>query len=495
MPLFLHKLLPRQLFIAASTSLVGAALLAGCASQGGIAPQAELRTPQSMGATDAPKQEAWLKDDWWTAYGDATLSQLIEQALKDSPSVRVTQARLTGAIAQAEAAGANLKPQVGAELSATRQRLPEHYIWPPAYAGHMVTDDLLRIGASWELDLWGRDRAALDAAVGASRAADADMAAARWYLSTQVAKTYVQLARLFELRDVAQATLKQREQTHELVNDRVKAGLDTQVELRQSEGTIPQTRQDIEAIDEQIALTRNTLALLVGSSPQAMANVTPHLQAITSVETPAVIPADLIGRRPDVVGARWRVEASLKGVDAARAAFYPNVNLTAFVGYHSLGADYFLKSGSREFGITPAVSLPIFEGGRLRAQLKGRAADADAAIETYNFILSTAVRDVADVMASQQSLRRQSAEQQLAQASAEGAYDLAVTRYRAGLGTYLTVLSAETAVLNQRRQAAELKSRELDLQINLVRALGGGYVGEQPSSPASQSVALATPKQ
>lgn len=477
MSLFLRHLLPRQLIVTLTTPLVGAVMLAGCASTGNIAPQAELRTPQSMGASDGAAAN-WLHHDWWRAYGDPALNQLIEQALQSSPSVRVTQARLGSAMAQAQAAGAALMPQVGAELQSTRERMSEHYIYPPLLAGHMVSDNLLRVGASWELDLWGRDHAALQAAVGAQRAAEADLAAARWYLSTQIAKTYVQLARLQDLRDVDQATLKQREQTHELVGDRVKAGLDTQVELRQSEGALPQTRQEIEAIDEQMALTRHTLALLVGSSPQSLDGLTPRLQALSSIEPPAVIPADLIGRRPDIVGARWRVEASLKGVEAARAAFYPNVNLAAFVGFHSLGAEHFLSGGSHEFGLTPAVSLPIFEGGRLRAQLSGRAADADAAIETYNFILASAVRDVADAMTSQQSLRKQSAEQQQAQAAAEGAYDLALTRYRAGLGTYLTVLSAETAVLNQRRQAAELKARALDLQIGLVRALGGGYVAE-----------------
>lgn len=469
-------------------SILGAALLAGCASQGGIAPQAALRSPQSLGAAETPPP-AWLHADWWRAYGDPTLDQLIEQALHDSPSMRIARARLDAATAQAQAAGAVLLPQVGAELSSTRERVSEHYIYPPPLAGQMISDNLLRLGASWELDLWGRDRAALQAAVGASRAAEADMAAARWFLSTQVAKTYVQLARLFALRDVAQATLRQREQTHDLVSDRVNAGIDTEIELRQSEGSLPQTRQEIEALDEQIALTRNMLALLVGGSPQAMRDVTPHLQALAGVEPPAVIPADLIGRRPDIVGARWRVEAALKGVDAARAAFYPNVNLAAFVGFHSLGAENFLKAGSREFGVTPAISLPIFEGGRLRAQLRGSAASADAAIETYNFILSMAVRDVADVMASQQSLRKQSIEQQQAQASAEGAYDLALTRYRAGLGTYLTVLSAETAVLAERRQAAELKARALDLQINLVRALGGGY--EQPPAQARATTVAA----
>jgi NodT family efflux transporter outer membrane factor (OMF) lipoprotein len=189
----------------------------------------------------------------------------------------------------------------------------------------------------------------------------------------------------------------------------------------------------------------------------------------------ANIPADLLGRRADIAAARWRVEAATSDVKNAKTLFYPNVNLTAFAGFQSLGFGKLLKSGSEQWGVGPAISLPIFEGGKLRANLRGKSADLDVAIESYNAAVIDAVRDAADQVASAQSITRQQAEQRAAQTAAEGAYDIAVQRYRAGLGNYLNVLTAETAVLAQRRLAVDLAARALDTQVGLARALGGGW--------------------
>jgi Outer membrane protein len=163
-------------------------------------------------------------------------------------------------------------------------------------------------------------------------------------------------------------------------------------------------------------------------------------------------------------------------VAGAKAQFYPNINHTAFFGLASLGLDQFFKAASEQYGAGPALRLPIFDAGRLRANLRGKAADLDVAIESYNGAVLEAIRDAADQIASLRSLERQRAEQASAQASAESAYDLATQRYKAGLSTYLTVLNAESGVLAQRRQAVDLKARALDTQIALIRALGGGYV-------------------
>jgi NodT family efflux transporter outer membrane factor (OMF) lipoprotein len=197
------------------------------------------------------------------------------------------------------------------------------------------------------------------------------------------------------------------------------------------------------------------------------------------------IPADLLGRRADIAAARWRVEAATSDVKNAKTLFYPNVNLTAFAGFQSLGFGKLLKSGSEQWGVGPAISLPIFEGGKLRANLRGKSADLDVAIESYNAAVIDAVRDAADQVASAQSITRQQTEQRAAQTAAEGAYDIAVQRYRAGLGNYLNVLTAETAVLAQRRLAVDLAARALDTQVALARALGGGW---QP--PATATAAL-----
>jgi len=197
--------------------------------------------------------------------------------------------------------------------------------------------------------------------------------------------------------------------------------------------------------------------------------------SVRAVELPAAVPADLVGRRADITAARWRIEAATGAVNSAKAQFYPNINLTAFVGLSSIGFGQFLKTDSAQLGAGPAIRLPIFDAGRLRAGLRGKTAELDAAIESYNNAVIEAVHDAADQIGSLRSVGVQQAEQARAQAAAESAYDLAIQRYRAGLSTYLTVLNAESTVLAQRRQAADLEARALEAQIALIRALGGGY--------------------
>jgi NodT family efflux transporter outer membrane factor (OMF) lipoprotein len=255
----------------------------------------------------------------------------------------------------------------------------------------------------------------------------------------------------------------------------VSAGLDTTVELRQGEGALPETRQQLEATDEQIALARHALAALLAEPPQRFAALSPRLSAVRAVAVPDVVPADLVGRRADIAAARWRVEAAAGDVRVARAQFHPNISLTAFVGLSSIGFDRLLRTGSEQYGIGPAIRLPIFDAGRLRAGLAGRTADLDAAVETYNATLVDAIHDVADQIGSVRAVERQAQEQAAAQASAEAAYDIATQRFRAGLGSYLTVLTAENQVIAQRRLGTDLRARALDAQVLLVRALGGGY--------------------
>ena len=206
------------------------------------------------------------------------------------------------------------------------------------------------------------------------------------------------------------------------------------------------------------------------------------------------IPADLIGRRADVAAARFRVEAAGEDVASAKAQFYPNINLTGFLGLSSIGLNKLLDLGSLQWGIGPAIRLPIFDAGRLRGNLRGKTADLDVAIESYNGAVLEAIHEAGDAVASLRSLDRQRAEQRQALDAAEGAYDIALQRYHAGLGTYLNVLSAESAVLAQRRLGVDLAARVLDARVALYRALGGGYTGAETtlsgaSSPAGASVA------
>ena len=223
------------------------------------------------------------------------------------------------------------------------------------------------------------------------------------------------------------------------------------------------------------ALGRNALAALTMQPPEALAGLQATLPATAVREPPARIPADLIGRRADIAAARWRIEAAVGARDETGARFYPNVNLAAFVGLSSLGLSRWLDSGSLAWGAGPAVHLPVFDAGRLRAELRGRTAELDEAVHAYNAAIAAAVRDVADQLASLQSLARRGQEQREALAAAEDAYAFALQRYRAGLGTYLDVVSAQFAVIDERRASADLAARSVELHAGLARALGGGF--------------------
>ena len=468
-----------------------ALVLAGCASTGGIAPTETLHTPAQAGAV-AHEDISWPASRWWTAWGDPQLDALIARGLAEQPGLAAVQARIAQAEAGVGAAGAARRPQVNAAVDLTDQRFTKNGMVPAPLAGSTEWNNSAQVSASWELDLFGRQRAALDAAIGRLRAAQAERQAAELLLAGNIATAYVSLGRQLALRTLLQHGLDQREQVLALVRQRITAGLDTTVEQRQAEGVIAQTRVEIEALSEQIARTRHALAALSGQGPQALADFAPPLATVASMPLPQGLPADLIGRRADLVAQRWRVEAALKDVDLARTQFYPNVNLVAFVGLSSLGLDRFIESGSRTYGAGPALRLPIFDGGRLRANLKAQSAAVDAAVDGYNDALLQALREVADEVASLQSLERQQAEQVKALAAAESAFDLALQRYRAGLGNFLVVLTAEGNVIAQRRVSVELKARHLTAEVALTRALGGGYrTDDFGAEPAPRTVAAA----
>jgi NodT family efflux transporter outer membrane factor (OMF) lipoprotein len=466
------------------TALVVAALLTACAATGPRDKPAALADPAQFGAgavgSDFPAA------DWWRAWGDPQLDALVDQALAGQPGLRVAAARLRQAQAAAGVAGSAQAPQVNLGADLSDQRFTENGMVPPPLAGSIHWNNSVQVGLAWDLDLFGRQRSALEAAIGQQRAAAAELQSARLALAAQVVAGYVELARLGQAQTLAQQSLQQRDQVLALVRQRIAAGLDTQVELRQAEGLIAQSRVELEALDQAMVQARHALAELAGQGPQQFATLAPRLTPLPSLVLPAALPADLVGRRADLVAQRWRVQAAWSDIDAARAQFYPNVNLVAFAGLSSLGLDRLTESGSLTYGAGPALRLPIFDGGRLRAQLGARDAEADAAVESWNAALLRALREVADETSRLQSLERQQRLQADATTAATAAFDLALQRYQAGLGNFLVVLAAQTNVLVQRRAATDLLARHLTSEVVLARALGGGWTPtEMPPVPAA----------
>jgi NodT family efflux transporter outer membrane factor (OMF) lipoprotein len=462
-------------------ALVATTLVAACADMGGLSTRASLRNANSLAATKSLANgslspAAWPTTDWWKSFNDPQLDQLMQVALADSPTLKVAAARTRKALAFSDSARAALYPQINGNLAITEQRFAEHGLYPPPFAGTWNSFNQLSANLDWELDFWGKNRAAYESALDQARVAEVDAYAARLALSVNIAQTYVQLHRAYLLLDVAELTLKEREQTYALTRDRTAAGLDSRLELKQAETAIPATRELITRLNETIALTRNSLAALLGQGPdRGLAIARPAAESLRAIALPTKVPAELVGRRPDLVAQRWRIEATQQDIANAKAQFYPNINLVAFIGLQSLGYGGFLSSASRTLGIGPAVTLPIFEGGRLRANLAGTNADYDIAVEQYNQALADSLKDVVDQLASWRSVEQQRAQQTVALDTAQEAYDLALLRYREGIGNFLQVLSVEAPLLEQQSLAAELRARQLEIAINLVRALGGGY--------------------
>ncbi len=458
--------------------------LAGCANLSGIAPSATMLVPHTL--ANQPDSAVFPQQHWWQSLEDKQLDALVTRAIANNHSLKAVQTRMNAAQAIVAVADSTRYPQVNADAESTRQHLSANSIYPPPLGGSNVTMSTARISAQWQIDWFGKQRAALDAAIGQFRATQAEAQAAQVILAASVAQQYFSLARLQQQLQILQQLLQNGEHHAQLVDQRVAAGLDSKFAQRQAATQLMQTRRDQAALAEQIALSRHAMAVLLGAEPGETDQLDAHLPTNLSADIPDRLPAELLGHRADVVAARWRVESALQGVKEARADFYPNLNLTAFAGFESLTLSQWLKADSRDFGAGPAISLPIFDAGRLRAELKGRSSEADAAIETYNQAVLNSLREVADRLASWNALQTQLQEQKNVIAESTGSFDMENARYHAGLSNAISVLAAQNALLQQRRTLVDLQAHESDIYAGLMLALGGGYAA--PASPDNRLI-------
>lgn len=447
--------------------------------------------PEPVAALDAAKlgltgqDAAWPATQWWQRYGDPQLNALLDEALANNPSMSAAQARLARANAAVSTARAPLLPRVDANYALTREHLSKDYIYPAPLGGSVVSDNRLALDFSYELDFWGKNRSRLQSAVSQQQAAAADAQAARNVLASATVRAYLNLQNAFAQRDVLNRVLAQRAEVLSLTQGRYKAGLDTQVEVKQAESSLAAGRVELTQTETTLAQLRNQVAALAGAGPQRGQSLTPVALTAPAGGIPASVPLDLLGHRPDVAAAKWRAEAARHAIDSAKAEFYPNVNLVAFAGFQAMGTGNLLGADARMAGFGPAVTLPIFHGGELNANLAGRRADADLAVSDYNQTVLDAVHQVADALDGLRLLDREKAEQRQAREAIDAAYDLAVKRYKAGMGNYIAVLIAQTGVLTQARLDTDLRIRAYQLDANLANALGGGYVPAAGSAPAT----------
>jgi NodT family efflux transporter outer membrane factor (OMF) lipoprotein len=469
---------------------LGAALLSGCASTGGLRSTAAPEQPASLHAEQSLAgvkldAAAWPQADWWKRAGDAQLDQLVAEALADNPDMALVDARVRAALAAAGAADARRKPTLNAGASVAGARVPP--LLPPIANGHFGVIEYGYLSFKWDLDLWGGKRAAWQAAVGNARAAAVDARAARLQLSADVVQAYFNLAGAYTQRDLARAELKRVEDFRQLTQKRVSSGIDSRFSLARIDGETASARAHLTAAENAVHTSGLVLAALLGKGPdRALSIRRPVLPAVPALVLPSDLPAELLGRRPDVVAARWRVEAAGKDIKAAKTKFMPNISISSLAGLIAPSALDLFSLTNRFYTASPALSLPIFEGGALRANLAGKVAARDVAVADYNRTLVHAVNQVALQVDDMRSLGAEVQDAETARDSAAEAYKLAMQRYRAGVGNFLEALSVRQELIAAEQQLAALRIQDSNAWAMLNEALGGGF------QPAPDAPALAT---
>lgn len=456
-----------------------AMVLTACAPMPALGPVADAKAPEAFKSTQtfrAPEAN-WPNDRWWEKYNDPQLNQLIEEGLADAPDLKAAQARLRRSEAQSQAVGSILYPQLGVNATAFGQEASTNYIVPAPYTPQgWYSYGQATLNFNWEIDFWGKNRAALAAAVAESQVRSAEVAQARLILTTSIARSYADLARLIADRATAEKALDIRNKTWVLFAERQKQGLENMGAVSQAEGKKSLAENDLVQIDVRITETRNRIAALVGAGPDRGQQIKPPNNLIqANYALPPDLGINLVGRRPDIVATRWQAESSQSRIEQRKAAFYPNVNVIAFIGAQSLGINKLVESGSYMSNAGPAIYLPLFLGGKLRADLKVARAEYDENVANYEKTLIQALNEVADVAAGLKQLQKQVRLADQSVAAQSRGLTVAANRYKGGLANYLDVLVAEDELLTSWRVQTDVRTRAFILDVALTKALGGGY--------------------
>ncbi|OAH98399.1 efflux transporter outer membrane subunit [Methylomonas methanica] len=427
--------------------------------------------------------DAWPSQTWWTGFASPELQRLITTALADNPDFKATAARLRQSQAMVDAQAAELYPTIDANVSFSAQRFSANSV-QAKLAGenfrHMLINPLI---LRYHLDFWGRDAAALQSAVGRSLAVAAELADARLLLAATVAKAYFELLAASEKQDIAARIVAERQALLRFEQTRLATGLATDAPILQARIALANAEQGLAAAHSDVELNKNLLAALAGKGVDwGSAIVIEQDQVEQALTLPVDLPLHLLAHRPDISAARLHAEAAAEEIKVAETAFYPDVNLVAFTGLHSVSlSDVLLQGSSLAYAVGPSIEFPIFEGGRLRANLEYQQAAYDAAVERYNRSLVHAVQEVADALSRWRELDARLVAQRQSLADALAVEKLADSLHSHGLSDRAAPSLAKLEVYQQQFRLAALVGEQHKARINIIKALGGGYSDAKPA--------------
>lgn len=417
-----------------------------------------------------------LPTAWWQIFNDAELNSLEAQAVEANQDLKRAVARVTEARAIARVSKADLYPSIGAGAAYSRSRQSENR---DNVAPKLESDDFSSsFDLNYELDVWGRVRRNVEASKADAAAAATDREVVLLTLTADVARNYQSLRSLDNEKAVIEATIALRLDTVRLQETRNQAGLINEVDVTRARTELANVEAELHAIMRSRAQVEHALAVLCGQAP-ANFSVAANATSIVPPVIPAGLPSELLQRRPDVVAAEHKLEAANARIGVAKAAFFPTIKLTGAAGLASADLGTFVEAPSRIWSLGPSVHLPIFEGGRNRANLKAAEARYEQNVATYRGSVLSAFREVEDSLSDLATLAAQAEAVSRALASARDTATLANERYQKGLTSYLDVVDAQRAALQAERQDTQLRGQRAVSTILLAKALGGGWENQR----------------
>jgi multidrug efflux system outer membrane protein len=417
-----------------------------------------------------------VNTDWWEQFADPALSRLIVQALKDNKDLRIAAARIEEFLGRYGSAQAPLYPQTTASAQAQRKRVTE-YSSPrfPASAENPYNDYQLYAGASWELDIWGRLRRASEAARAELLGSEEGRRAVTLSVVSAVAIAYTDLRNLDQQLEIAQRTVRSRQDSFRLFGLRFERGLISELELRQIESEVQSALATISLIQKQIIQQENALNVLLGNNPGPIERGK-SLDHLNLPLVPAGLPSELLERRPDIRKAEQDLIAANARIGAVKALYFPTISLTGFFGVQSTDLSSLFSESGKIWNFAAPVSLPIFNAGNIAGQVKAAEAIQQQALERYKQVIQTAFREVEDALIDQSKTREQMAAQKRQLEALRKTFDLARLRYENGYTSYLEVLDAERGLFNVELAHTQTKGVLFRALINLYKSMGGGWV-------------------
>lgn len=448
--------------------LILSTVLAGCSLNTPI-PQAEVSIPASWSSETA--SSTWPADDWWQSYDSVPLEHLMQRARAGNLDLASAASRLLQADAQLRQSGAALLPQLGAGVSANRSdSLRSDGNGDTGRDIYSAT-----LNASYEVDFWGRNRALVNSARANLQASQFDSATLALSIDASVASTWFQLLENQRRLTLARDSLSIAEQVLELVEARYRYGAADSLEVSQQRTLVAQLQAALPGLEQSSLQLRNSLALLLGTSPDAVLPTPGSLEQIQPPEIGAGLPIELLTRRPDIRASEARLVAANADLTAARAALLPGIQLTGQFGAQSLALSGLLSNPASAWSLAAGLTQPIFQGGRLRAQVDLSEARQEELLIDYRRTLLTALGDVDTALGAVQQARIRHGFLQQANTEAELAFNLAETRYRAGAITLQTLLDTQRTWYQSQDNLVQQRSGWLQATVDLYRALGGGW--------------------